>query len=428
VLGVALFFAFGPVSGFLSDQFGGSKAGGSGSQGSQPPLPTLLANLVTITVPVAALIAGFGRMVSKERRRWRWPRRQPSDLDLDLDMDWSKSILPRAYLRWLRRMIDKDILLVVDDLDRCSAEFTVEMLSTLQGVVRVDGTTGTLDLAHQVSGGPPTHGLAALVLSDQGWLESSLEAHYGIDPRAGADQGKSFGASFLEKTFIASVCLPRIGADQRREVLLGSLQSQAPATSAVRAPAVNGNRNGNGARRPPISPPAVLVGASGNDGGSAVEALRDRIADLDRPEPTEVKTLIKSIRTLDPVNRERMHIELARRMNQPQYLAKEEAQLLADYAPILEPSPRGVKRTLVGFWLNRALAQSIPLAEPLSDEEIMRWTILKQRWPAIAQLVVAKGASYEIAVRREAPGIDVAELHAVVNGLDVKKLAEVLMA
>lgn len=422
VLGVVLFFAFGPVSDFLSDQFGGSK--GSGSKGSQPPLPTLLANLVTITVPLAALIAGFGRMVSKERRRWRWPRRQPSDLDLDVD--WSKSILPRAYLRWLRRMTDKDILLVVDDLDRCSAEFTVEMLSTLQEMVRVDGTTGTLDLAHQVSGGPPTHALAALVLSDQGWLESSLEAHYGIDPRAGADQGKSFGASFLEKTFIASVCLPRLGANQRREVLLGSLQSQGPAAPAVPAPAVN--ENGNGAKRLPVSPPAVLVGASGNDGGSAVEELRDRIADLERPEPTEVKTLIKSIRTLDPVNRERMHIELARRMNQPQYLAKEEAQLLADYAPILEPSPRGVKRTLVGFWLNRALAQSIPLAEPLSDEEIMRWTILKQRWPAIAQLVVAKGASYEIAVRREAPGIDIAELHGVVNGLDVKKLAEVLMA
>jgi hypothetical protein len=65
-----------------------------------------------------------------------------------------------------------------------------------------------------------------------------------------------------------------------------------------------------------------------------------------------------------------------------------------------------VKRTLVGFWLNRALAQSIPLGTPLSDEEIMRWTILNQGRPAVADLVVGNGESYELAVGCEAPRVD----------------------
>jgi WD40 repeat protein len=419
-LAVILFFAFDPVSDFLRDQIG-ERGAGSGDRGSGTSVPTLLANLVTISLPLAALIAGFGRIVSKERRRWRWPRRERSELDLDVD--WGKSILPRAYLRWLRRRAGKDILLVVDDLDRCSAEFTVEMLSTLQTMVRVDGTTGTLDLAHEIGGAPPTHGLAALVLSDQGWLESSLEAHYGVDPRVGAEQGKSFGASFLEKTFIASIGLPRLGVEQRREVLLGSLGQRAQGPQPIGH--VNGNSNG----RVSVVPPAVpTVAGNGDTPDIEVEALRGRIARLDAPEPTEVMTLKRSIHTLDPVNRERMHVELARRMNQPEYLAKEEAQLLADYSPILEPSPRGVKRTLVGFWLNRALVQSIPLGDSLGDEEIMRWTILKQRWPALVNLVVGKGESYEIAVRSYAPAVDVDELRSVVNGLDMKKLSEVFMA
>jgi WD40 repeat protein len=418
-LAVILTFAFEPVSHFIREQLGEPNAG-SNNRGSTTTVPALLANLVTISVPLAALIAGFGRMVSKERRRWHWPRRERSDLDLDVD--WGESILPRAYLRWLRRRTNKDILLVIDDLDRCSVEFTVEMLATLQTMVRVDGTTGTLDLAHEIGGPPSAHGLAALVLADQGWLERSIEANYGVEPKQGVDHGKSFGASFLEKTFIASICLPRIGVDQRREVLLGSLQQQ------TQGPRPNEDSNGNGRIR--VVPAAIPV-VAGNGGvpEKEVEALRGRIARLDAPEPTEVKTLIRSInRTLDPVNRERMHVELARRMNRPEYLAKEEAQLLADYAPILEPSPRGVKRTLVGFWLNRALAQSIPLGAPLSDEEIMRWTILNQRWPALSDLVVGSAESCEIAVRREAPRVDVDELRGVINGLDVKGLAEVFMA
>src|SRR5215469_16367252 len=43
----------------------------------------------------------------------------------------------------------------------------------------------------------------------------------------------------------------------------------------------------------------------------------------------------------------------------PEFQALEQAELLDDYAGLMEPTPRGVKRALVGSWLNRALVPSI---------------------------------------------------------------------
>jgi hypothetical protein len=78
-------------------------------------------------------------------------------------------------------------------------------------------------------------------------------------------------------------------------------------------------------------------------------------------------------------------------MNQPEFRAREQALLVRDYASLMDPTPRGVKRTLVAFWLNRALAQSLFGADLPSDEAIMAWTIIALRWPTWASRVADEG-------------------------------------
>ena len=41
-----------------------------------------------------------------------------------------------AHFAWLRRQSDRPILIIIDDLDRCSAEYTVTVLETMQTLLR----------------------------------------------------------------------------------------------------------------------------------------------------------------------------------------------------------------------------------------------------------------------------------------------------
>jgi hypothetical protein len=81
-----------------------------------------------------------------------------------------------------------------------------------------------------------------------------------------------------------------------------------------------------------------------------------------------------------------------------------------------------VKRTLVAFWLNRAIAHSVPTEPRFTDEEVMRWTILHLRWPTLVNgLATAPAGERDAIVRKTLGGRQHSDYEAVTAGLDVDK-------
>jgi hypothetical protein len=96
------------------------------------------------------------------------------------------------HLRDLVRWIHHDVVVLVDDLDRCKSPYVVELLEGIQTLFR--------DV-------PVTYVVAA----DRDWLADSYAAEYGNFGNLIQEPGRPIGYLFLEKTFQISAGLPSAG-------------------------------------------------------------------------------------------------------------------------------------------------------------------------------------------------------------------------
>ena len=323
--------------------------------------------------------------------------------NVDLDTEINFSDVPRRYLAWLRHALGHDLLLVIDDLDRCPPEYVSETLSALHIMATVDHRTELRRLPT-----PSADALAVLVVAERKWLELAAEKMAPVD--FGIQKGwKSIGAEFLEKIFIASVEIPRLHGYQRQTLVRATVDSQKETAQGSGQPLTD--------RKPDVRTASAP---------RQVEQIRAELKALDHVNTAAVATIVGRLRTLDPENRELMHMALVRRMNRPDYRSAEESQLLGDYAQFMESTPRGVKRTLVSFWLNRTLVRLVDLPREPSDESIMRWTILALRWPLVAERPTIINRDVWLADAEQALGAEYDEFAKVVDGGDVAMVGAAL--
>lgn len=97
----------------------------------------------------------------------------------------------QEHVKDLVYWIGRDVVVLVDDLDRCKGAYVVELLEGIQTMFR--------DM-------PVTYVVAA----DRDWLSDSYAAEYTSFVSAAAEPGRPFGYLFLEKTFQISATLPPI--------------------------------------------------------------------------------------------------------------------------------------------------------------------------------------------------------------------------
>jgi hypothetical protein len=107
----------------------------------------------------------------------------------------------RQVARHFRRLVDslgRQLVVFVDDIDRCDADFVIRLLEGIQTLFQ--------------------HPKVVLVVAgDRRWLNACFEKTYAHFVEDVAEPGRGLGTLFLEKAFQLSVGLPQLSEHQQRE-------------------------------------------------------------------------------------------------------------------------------------------------------------------------------------------------------------------
>jgi hypothetical protein len=99
------------------------------------------------------------------------------------------------HFAWLVRRADRPILFFVDDLDRCSGDYVVDLLEAVQTLVR---------------DAPGGHGTYFVVAADGSWVRASYQRRYEDFKGSVGEPGRPLGYLFLDKLFQLTVRVPAV--------------------------------------------------------------------------------------------------------------------------------------------------------------------------------------------------------------------------
>lgn len=230
----------------------------------------------------------------------------------------------------LVRSIGKPVAVFVDDLDRCRPPYVVELLEGIQTVLRE----------------PP---VTFVIAADRHWLYDSYEQVYPEHKRDGRDPGRPLGHLFLEKTFQLSTSVPRLSLAEREEFWRS----------------------------------LIFPSAEAEDAAELEQRLAQEFAGARTEE--ETFTVLDRLSRGSPAERRAARAVAVRKLSTPELVQATE-HTLSRFAPLLEPNPRAMKRLVNAYGVERALqiigGHSTALDYP--RERLALWTILKSRWPLLA--------------------------------------------
>jgi hypothetical protein len=108
------------------------------------------------------------------------------------------------------------------------------------------------------------------------------------------------------------------------------------------------------------------------------------------------------------------------RQMQAASVQKEREHFLSTYAPLIEPNPRAMKRLLNAYGFRRGFdIQSRRRSDP---DALVRWTVLENRWPILADYLEGRVSGNEIITALTKAVLEVAD------GLTWEKLRPVASA
>jgi hypothetical protein len=242
------------------------------------------------------------------------------------------------------------ICIFIDDLDRCRPDYVVDLLEGVQTSFR-----------HR--------NVAYVVAADRNWIKASFESRYGVFSSAVGSPGQSLGYLFLEKVFQVSTPVPGMG-DKTRSLYW--------------------NRLLRGTVLPLHSEPNVDLARSDLESSSASTQRFDNVVEAKRAQLREqhgdnltreqAETILEEKDT--PEDRAAVVLEL----NASRAAEREAEHLLAHFINVLPDNPRVMKRMLNAF----AMRQAIGILEHGGTPSgvLARWTILEQRFPSLADLLI----------------------------------------
>ncbi|TDD13888.1 hypothetical protein E1218_33855 [Kribbella turkmenica] len=257
------------------------------------------------------------------------------------------------HLADLTRWIHHDVVVMIDDLDRCKSPYVVELLEGIQTLFR--------DI-------PVTYVVAA----DRDWLADSYASEYANFVSVAGEPGRPVGYLFLEKTFQISTGLPQ--TRDRIDEFWGRI---------LRSPSVPGEEELAQARR------------------SAVREFREQADEVRRKVAAGEGSTAEN-----QARREVVAVEMVSERAQ-----RAAGHRLEPFRALLgdDPNPRMMKRLVNAYGIARGIEtlQGVNLEEDdRQEQETALWTILILRWPKLgAYLAKCPGRLSDIGATDPGPGI-----------------------
>jgi hypothetical protein len=296
-------------------------------------LMKLIGGVLSAAATLWLAVLSLGRFVSLDSRR-------SARAFLETRTDPMEDLV--EHFDWVLRQAERPVLLLVDDLDRCTESFVVELLDAVQKLMRDDATRRHKGAAAD------RPSLIVVVAADGRWIRSSYDNAHASLAGAVSTPGATVGSLFLEKLFQLTVPVPRLSEELKTEYLTGLLADRVATAAATAA----------------TSERAIRMVAE-----APAERLLDVMAGMEPIERVHASGMAIQRMVVEPE---------ARRRTQ---------HALEPYAGMLDPTPRAMKRFVMAYSMLRAVR--IAEGSVVGVGPLALWTILQTRWPMLAEFLQA---------------------------------------
>ncbi len=241
--------------------------------------------------------------------------------------------LVHRHFNRLVKAVNRPILIVIDDLDRCRREYVVNLLEGIQ----------TLFSNPRVM---------YILAADRNWLQACFEKSYEDFSDSVHEPGRRLGSLFLEKAVQLSVAVPRLTAESQKaywEYLLNPSERETA--------------------------------------DELLEQEREKFREADTQE--KVFSIIREEEP-DPGRRRARQQAAVEQLGSVE-VEKSTEHYLSPFASLQDPNPRAMKRLLNAFAVQRDLAVLAGL-DNLGVEnwiQLVLWTIVSLRWPMVEEYLIA---------------------------------------
>lgn len=263
------------------------------------------------------------------------------------------------HFGWLIARAGKPVVFFIDDLDRCDPAHVVDVLDSIQTLVRRASRSGATAQDRRAA--------YVVVAADGRWIRNSYERQHEASSGVVAEPGRPLGYLFLDKIFQLTFEVPAMSRPLQAAYLRGLLRS----------PETHGS------------------------GAGAETALQERaiVEDRVKRSTTEAETLA-AYESASPEVRAEVAPVVVAQLAQPRQ-QRETEHALRKFAPLLDPNPRAMKRFVNAYGIARAL--QVVQDSVVARDDLALWTALRVRWPALAEYVRTSPAAIDALVERRPP-------------------------
>jgi hypothetical protein len=250
--------------------------------------------------------------------------------------------LERVYRHFgaLVRAIRQPVLVCIDDLDRCQPTYVVNLLEGIQTLFNDPRVVYILS-------------------ADRRWIHACFEKQYEPFAATVTEPGRRLGSLFLEKAVQLSVTVPRLSPETQRNYWRSLIAGDRP------------------------------------NGASTLKAIEMEVRAEFGATTTEPEILERLDRaSADPLRQE-IRRQVAVEHLATTHVEESTSYFLEQFAPLLEPNPRSMKRLLNAYTVHRDLAILAGinvLGDIEKRKQLALWTILSLRWPAVEEFLVQQAA------------------------------------
>ena len=242
------------------------------------------------------------------------------------------------------------VIIFIDDLDRCDAEYVIKLLHGIQ----------TMYWGTQV---------AYVVAADRHWLRAAYEKSYTEFSQFVGEPGRPMGYLFLEKLFQLSASVPQLDTNQIKHFWHN------------------------------------LIGIDQEKLDEKLKESRIKAASDLKEQKTEGEILDYTEQIAKDPNADQLYLQALREESVVRLAERDIEQhtehTLKAFSSLLEPNPRAMKRMVNAYAIRRAI---VIIGGMNIDREILAlWTILELRWPLLSEYLMAYPDAIECIRKDELP-------------------------